>query len=260
MADFIDIFDLYNNLLSNVNSQQGGHVRPQVDFENFLNQVNSELYREKLKEWEKSQIITDELKPFLKSVSVIITPLSAESYDLVPYPPEYENFSSARIFLSKETGTGCLCDKLDVVDNGTCKQWEDPDVVALRNKNVGGTMQEIPIAKVDNQRWGAATSHAFRKPANDRPIMTQYESGFKIAPKNLGIIRLDYFRAPKNVKFGYTTSPSDQILYDANTSIQLEWSPTMRSEILARLEKKYFKPVREWEGYTASEQERQIAK
>ncbi len=259
----IDLYELYQDVVSKVNTPQGGHFRPQTDFENAVNAINTELFEEKYNEWERSQDISDDLAPFLKSVNVIITSKTSESYDVVPYPPEYEHFSSARIFLGKVDGgaKGCMCEGLEIFKGGDkCQTWDDPDVAALKEQHKGDSINEIKIKKVDNGRWNAALRHVRKRPTYDNPIITQYEGGFKIAPKNLGIIRMDYLKTPKKIKFAYTTGTNDQILYDINNSIQLEWSATLKSEFLARLGKRYFMRTREDDWYAASEQERVIAK
>lgn len=252
--------DLYRPLVSAVNTQQGGFIRPQTNFENWVNEVSDEIFREMMQELERNQVITDEMAPFLKSINAITVPQPGRSYDLIAYPDDYAYFSSARILLSGNN-TGCACDGLDVMDGkGICKAWTDTDVKDLMEKYKGSDLCEMSITKIDNQRWGAACDNEFKKPTMSNPIITQFEGGFKVAPKNAGIIILDYLKMPRKAVFGYTLGANDVVIYNAGTSTQLEWSRSKQGEFLARLIKRYGMYTREPFLYQGGEMERQINK
>jgi hypothetical protein len=240
-----------------VNSPQAGNIRPQTDFIAWLIEAQQAIFKELVAEFEKSQVISDELTPFLRSVQVPVTVKERENYDVISYPKEYGFFARASLNFNEEKKCGCLSDDAEVLIDGECKAYTDPDLEALRNKFSGDYVQH-KITKVHNQRWDAALRSAFDKPTPKNPLITQFDGGFKIAPKNLGVVRMDFFRNPKTPDMVYTTV-SNELQYDQVGSTQLEWRDSMLPEFLSRLEKRYHKRNRDLELYSASEQERQIA-
>lgn len=258
----IDLYDLYMSLRNNVNTQQGGFIRPQANFQNWVNEVSMELFREKVKEWETTQRISDELAPFLKTVNAVLVTQPGRNYDVLAYPEDYGYFSSARILANVDIKCGCAVDGKEFVDgnDGTCKAYEDEDYKEIAERNKGAGLCELSVTKVPNQMWGAACDNSFKKPTVTSVIITQWDGGFKVAPRNLGIIILDYLKVPRKAVFGYTLGPDDNIVYNAGTSTQLEWGESVKGEFLARLQKRYGMFVREEFVYAASESERRINK
>lgn len=258
----LDIFDLWRSLIGNVNTQQGGHIKPQGNFQNWVNEISMELYREKIAKWELNQMISDELSPFVKTVNGVLVVQQGKSYDLLPYPTDYGYFSSARILQNAAAGCGCMIEGAEILDGktGKCGGWEDPDYAELKEIHKGDDLCELSVTKIPNQMWGNACNDSFKKPTPEQPIITQFDGGFKVAPKKLGVIILDYLKLPRKAVFGYTLGVDDNIVYNAGTSVQLEWGENMKGEFLARLQKRYAMFVREDFVYQASEQERQINK
>ena len=263
-APTINIFDLWISLRNNVNTQQGGFIKPQTNFIQWVNDISMELFREKIAQWQKNQQITDELIPFLKTVNVTLSPQPGKNYDIAAYPDDYGYFSSARILVNTDTKCGCALspETIPLVNgkDGKCTTYEDPEYKEIAARNAGADLCELAITNVDNQRWSSACDSSFKRPAYNAPIITQFGGGIKVAPRNLGIIILDYFKAPRKAVFAYTLGAEDNIIYDANASIQLEWPETVKGEFLARLQKRYGMYVREDSVYNWSEQERQINK
>lgn len=258
----IDIYDLYMSLRNNVNTQQGGFIRPQANFQNWVNEISLELFREKVKEWETTQRISDELAPFLKTVNAVLVSNPGRNYDTLAYPADYGYFSSARILANTSAKCGCASNGNEFMDgkDGKCKAYDDPDYKAIAELNKGADLCELSVTKVPNQMWGSACDNSFKKPTVTSVIITQWDGGFKVAPRNLGVVILDYLKVPRKAVFGYTLGADDNIVYDASTSVQLEWGESVKGEFLARLQKRYFMFVREENQYAASEQERQINK
>lgn len=259
----LNIFtDLWRPLIGNVNTQQGGHIKPQGNFQNWVNEISRELYREKIADWEKNQMLSDELSPFLKTVNGVLVPQPGKNYDILPFPSDYGYYSSARVLLNTEKGCGCALEDVQILDGktGMCKDWVDPDYKAIQELNRGNDLCEVSVSKVPNQMWGSACNNSFKQPTPAQPIVTQFEGGFKVCPRGLGIIILDYFKLPREAVFAYTLGTDDNIIYNAGASVQLEWGQSEQREFLARLQKRYGMFVREEFVYQASEQERQITK
>lgn len=257
----IDLFDLWISLRGNVNTQQGGFIRPQGNFQRWINEISFELFREKIAQFQVTQMITDELAPFLKTVNVVLTPQPGKNYDLAVFPVDYAYYASSRILVDANSHCGCMIEGAEVMGkDGKCKPYQDHEYKEIAEKNAGADLCELSISLIPNQMWGAACNNSFKKPSYDAPIITQFASGFKVAPRNLGVIVLDYFKLPREAVFGYTLSTDDNIIYNASTSTQLEWPDSVKGEFLARLQKRYGMFVREEFIYQASEQERQINK
>lgn len=236
----VDIFDLWQKIMSIVNVQQGGQIRPQTDFQNWLNAINKELFHEKCAKFGLNQQNADELAPFLKSVNVVVTQQPGRPYDLVQFPADYTYFANMKIIRQKdEFICGCQ-EQLPIIDgDGNCKQFVDPDYAALAAKYAGNNMVEKIVYLIDNQRWERALTHYTKGPSFDAPMVTQFDGGFKIAPKGISIVVLDYFRLPVDALFAYTVGDGDTVVYDAGASTQLEWTNAIQNEFLVRLEKYY---------------------
>lgn len=256
----IDLYDLWQSLLAAVNAQQGGWIKPQGNFEKWVNEVNLELFRERVKNFERDQQNSDDLAPFLLTLNVVLQQMAGKNYDLAPYPINYAAYASSRILYNENTNCGCLSEGNAILDgkSGTCKPYEDEDYKEIREQSRGADLCELSISKIPNQMWGNACDHAFKKPTPKSPIITQFDGGFKVAPKKLGIIILDYFKVPQAAVFAYTLGPDDNIIYNAAASTQLEWPVSMKGEFLARLIKRYGMYTSQETMYAQGEQERQI--
>lgn len=248
----ISLFDLLKTLQANVNPHQAGHIRPQQNFERWCNEINQELFEELARQWEKNNVISDKLSPFLRSVNVTLVPQPGKSYDIFLLPVDYRYFSSARILLTSSAGegteTGGKCCGCSTVDGAT-GSYIDEDEVAMQKLDAGSTDLEAPARKVDNMRWGAALQHRMKKPTPQRPLITAFDGGFKVAPRGLGILVLDFLRPPVDAKFAYTLGPDDQIIYDVANSIPLEWNGNAIPDFISRLEAKYGMYVRDEFSY-----------
>lgn len=211
----IDLWQLWQDLKSNTNTKQGGQLRPR-DFNNWVNIISIELFNEKFAAWEKNQSIVDELsRPFLESKS-FATKKTAKNYCLLEYPQDYAYFSSARIF---KTPDGIV----KSVDE--CPQEGSKSVLA--------DLCEVGATKVDNARWGSVCSNKIIPPTMDRVFITQYEGGFKIAPKDIGYVTLDYLRYPKRAYLAFLPGRNQE--YDKANTIPLEWGNIVSGEFLTRL-------------------------
>lgn len=240
----INIYDLYLKTLGAVNSHQAGFLPPNV-FEGMAHAISMELFAEKFANIGRSQKLDDELaKPFLKTVNITLVSQPGKPYDLAPYPAGYEYHATSRVLRKSESddeeGCGCLCEKADIQDKeGKVYKYEDPDYKELREKSAGAELCETNLEKIDTMRWQALCEDSFKKPSYAKPKMTQFDSGFKVAPKGIGIIVMDYFISPVKPVLAHTTGASDEFLYDAGNSVHLQWSETLINEFISRLKRNY---------------------
>ncbi len=236
----INTYDVWQALISEVNIQQRGQVRPVSDFLRWYNKISEEMFREKVAAAELSQQLDDDLSPFKKSINVIVTPQAGQPSDLVRYPADYNGFADMRILRQKNTKmVACDCNLPTYEDDGKCLQIVDQDYAAMEARYLGMNLVEITVIKVDTQRWGAALNHATKGPTFESPKITQDKNGFRIAPKALTSVVLDYYTTPIPATFNYTISGEDIVIYDAATSVDLQWSNTLMGEFVARLKKIY---------------------
>jgi hypothetical protein len=260
----ITLFDLWEKFTGKVNTHQGGGVRPNRNFVQWVNDISLAIFEEEYQAWEKSQVISDRLMPFLVSMNVIVNPTGGQLWDIVKVPANYEHFSSARVI--RKNGNSCGDSELVTVDGRDgctevkCDLYIDADEKKLLQQKADNKLKEITIEKIVNNRWAGLLDHESDKPSWDKPACTQYDGGLKVAPKGLGVIILDYLRLPVKGTFAYTIVDAgletEYIQYDDGNSVPLEWSQTLINEFINRLKKDYGTFVREEMIYQHGENEK----
>lgn len=259
----IDLYQMLQLAWATLNTQQGGHLRPIRNYEAWVNEISLELYNEKVADWEKNQVLDDTLAvSFLRTVNVSIQAATGRGFDTVAYPEDYGAFSSMRILKPKKGEVMCELPRTDCMDckSGKIVRYIDPDDAIIEKAAKNVDYSEINLNKVDNQRWGSALDHKLKKPSISKPIATQFDKGFKIAPQGLGIVVLDYFKQPQKAKFAYNLDSEDRIIYDLTASIQLEWTDLVLPEFISRLKKRYGSFTGQVEIYNQGEAERKQTK
>lgn len=242
----IDTNDLLQDFYSLVNSFQGGFFSPETDFIKAVNNISLELWEMWTRQAERSQEIKDNLFPFLVSKNVMCIPQN--SYYTIANPPsDYGRFASAKILVINndksvpdvEVENGkCVC--------GTKKNGKDRYVVFKNDEDLAmdyyNNVREQEIEMVDNQRWSSVLKHLFKKPTFESPKMTQINKGFKVAPRDVSVVILNYYTKPVAATYVYTQVPGNpqtgaggQIIYNANQSVPLQWPYTVKNEFLWRL-------------------------
>ncbi len=242
----IDLFDLYNRFCSDNNTFQGGFVRPERDFERKVNSLSQEIWNEWTALAEKTQEIDDNLAVFLKSVNVIISK-STGNFGIAIYPKDYGRYSVARTILHKDA---CLCDtSKDQYENGVCTKEGKTETEIEKQERIEKYKDGITeglCTKVESSRWASMLDHKKKCPTIQDPGITQFEGGFKIAPRQVSVVVLDYYIKPKYAKFIFTiaagnpqTGSGDYMVYDAAASGKLEWPETMIPFFLDKLREYY---------------------
>lgn len=244
----IDLFDLYNQLNSEVNSYQGGFIRPQMDFERQVNAISLKFWNDLTEQADKTNEIQDELNPFRRSVNLIVSPTS-NGFGKMSYPKGYGRYSSARILVAGEETfpdtdlQTCDCNGKAIDPN---ERKESEFEKEARIEKYKDSITEVPIWKIANGKWGSILQHKTKKPTLSVPAITQYDEGFKVAPRNVSVIVLDYYILPEPAVFAYTISPGntitgqgDTIIYNKESSKPLQWSESMIPRFLNELKLKY---------------------
>lgn len=248
----IDLFDLFNRFCSDVNTFQGGFVRPERDFERIVNTVNQDIWNDFTSQAEKTQEIIDNLTPFFKSVNIIVKP-GAGNYGVAKYPGNYGRYSASRTIIHKET---CLCDtEKDTYDDGECSKKGSEETEIEKQERIEkykDGIVEARVDKIESSRWASYLDHKTKCPTIESPGCSQFDTGFKIAPRQVSVIVLDYYVQPKYAKFAYTKAPGnpqvgtgDYIIYNEAQSGKLEWTSNMIPFFIKKLGEAYAKYTRD---------------
>ena len=229
----ISVCQIYNDFKGENNTWQQGHFRPQ-SFEFSLHMAQMEVFNKLRMEWEKSQVVSDNLRPFFKSVQISIKDYPKGG--MIEYPADYSMYSSLRYFSrSRSGGAGVNVACIEVLDKGSiCRPLREEEKTAALSMD---ELYEHPIDKIDNQRWGAASQHQFIPLDINNPGCTQYNEGFKVLPKKIGVVVLDYLAIPERPKFNYHKDAKHNILCDKCTD--LLWGEEVLPEIMSRLKTRY---------------------
>ncbi len=240
----MDTYSIWLDFQSEVNTSQNGWFRPHTDFIRALNAISVELWNDYTGQAEKSQEIKDKLFPFLKTKNISVESSTAY-YGQAKKPEEYGRFASCRVLLHDNEGT--LPDKN--VDEGKCEGFKTPEEI---KDEYYDALKEFPVVMVDNQRWGSYSEHLTKGPTLTRPGITQVGEFFKVAPRKVSVIVMDYYVEPKEATLKYSLTPGnlqtgsgDSIQYDKNASTPLQWPEQMRREFLQKLKEWYIAYTRD---------------
>lgn len=235
----INNYDTWIALMQLVNVQQNGQIPPSV-FNKWYNEVSDWYFKKLAEEYQTAQVQSDLLSPFVKAVNVPVVMQPGYSWGLCNYPSDYEYFLSAQL-LRQEVENTCFYNKeLPIIDgDGASKKYTDPDFAQMTINFAGANVVERSLQLIDTQRWSSCLNHTTKGPTWDSPKMTQFQGGFRVAPKGISSIVLYYLKTPVQSVFNYTISADDIAIYTPGTSVQLEWSVQVRPVFLAELQKKY---------------------
>jgi len=255
----IDVYDIWQKLMSLCNVQQNGQIRPQTDFLNWYNTVNSEMFIAKAAKFQLGQQVTDELAPFHSSVILKTAAVSGRNYMVARYPSDYEYLIDVRVIRQKEENVCSALEDLPIIDNGG-KQvpYDDPDYAEMRKQFADMGVIESTVNVVEAAKWGGCLAHPSKGPTWLSPKATQDKDGIKIGPKGVQAIVLDYFHTPRKATFSYTIGTGDIVIYNSSGSTQLEWTAIIENEFLVRLGMKYAMAIGDTAMYQQFEKDLQI--
>lgn len=243
----ISPFELWQDFKAWVNTQQGGFMPPQSIFIRDANIASLELWKMWTRQAEKSQEIKDNLLPFLVSKNIITTQSNSFYATFVP-PANYGRYATAKILLTDEDKTIPSIG----IDKGKCCQGKKinvpfkPYTDSNSKENYFDNTKESEIQIVDNQKWSAMLNHLTKFPTFEKPKMTQLNNGFKVAPREVSVVVLDYYTEPTDAVFGYKsvagnvlTGSGGAIVYDPTTSKNFQWGRQVKPDLLKMLKDMY---------------------
>lgn len=251
----ITVCQLWNYFRGRENTSQLGHTKPS-NFISWLHEEQIAMQNKLIEDLGNNQTVTDNLRPFAKSVQIAVSDFISGS--IIPYPVGYRRFSSLRYFSKKINGVGCLCADIPLMDKeGNCKPVADcgkplteEDKVELANSE---DLCENSIDMIPNQKWGSVCQHEIVGPSLELPYATQFDKGFKVLPKKLGYVVLDYIEIPILPVFKFTEIRHKINCIAGSTSVA--WGEEMLPEILSRLKVRYNAFIRNEAGYSEGEKE-----
>lgn len=229
----ITVCRIYNDFKGAMNTWQKGHFRPE-SFIYALYESVLETFNENKKVWEESQVVTDTLKVYFKSVQIEISKLPEGS--VIKYPKDYAQFSSTRFYRKKEGEEGCPCKGIPVLnEKNKCRKLRPEEVIEA------GEMEQLsegPISKIDNKHWSGFLDDKFNPPSLNNVGCTQLAEGFKVFP-NVGWVVLDYLSMPERPTFKYTKDDKQNIICDPKDCTNVLLDQTVLPELMSRLKTKY---------------------
>lgn len=228
----ININTFRKQLLNTTNKWRSGHLPPSRQ-DDFLQQASIELFNEKVLSASKSNKLDDDLAPFLKSKNINVSTPAGLNYGLLLRPADYNKFWSIRAFFSGSESDGmvsCGCPSSEPVPCDAVANLQQDEVPVVDMP----ILKEVNVTKVDGSMWSAVLMHRSKMPTLDNPYCTQYDAGFKVAPRNITVVTMDYYRLPVTAVFGYTLLSNSYYQYDPSTSVNIEWPATVLDELIDR--------------------------
>lgn len=208
-----------------------------------------------VKKLEENQVVEDALRPFIKRVQIPVKDYAGGG--IIPYPSNYKGYSAMRFYSREKGGCGCLCGDIEVMDkDGSCVPVEGFD----DSPHPVTELCESEIKKVPSGKWAAVCSHKTRGPSIDRPYTTQFDEGFKVLPKEIGFVVLDYIAMPPRPVLNVTLDAMHNEIYNPVGAVDLLWSEDMLPEIMAGLKKRFGSFVRNPDLYGQGAAEKELAK
>ncbi len=234
----INNFDTWIALSRLVNVQQNGQIPPGV-FDTWYNDVSDWYLQHLVERYQLTQVISDLMYPYVLIANKMVTTQPGQNWGLVTYPSDYQYFLNATLLRQKAEEKCFISEEFPLIDdNGAAKKYTDPDFAQMKVNFAGYNVEETQINAVDSSRWAACLNHATKNPTWKNPKMTQFNNGFKVAPKGINSVLIYYVKTPVKSVMAYTIS-NDIAIYNAAGSTQLEWSNQVSPVFLSKLVSKY---------------------
>ena len=147
-------------------------------------------------QWQNSQTITDDISNFLETVTLTRTGR------WFTYPSDYVRFSGAEYDL-------------------------------IITSNISGVQPSVTaqnITAVTDAEKKFQIPNAIIPPTDQYPILAFEANGLNVLPLDIKTFRLTYLREPIKPVFGYTINAQNDVIYDPNTSVQLEYRPILHND------------------------------
>lgn len=253
----IDVYSLWLDFQSEVNTSLNGWFRPETDFIKAVNVVSLKLWNKWTNQAEKSEEEKAKLAAFLKSKNIPVNSAGGY-YGIAKKPAGFGRFASAGLIVHNDSTIPSR-----EVDGGECEGFKTQEEITDEYYD---NIKEIKVQMIDNQRWRAYCEHLTKGPTLEKPGITQINDYFRVAPRKVSVVVIDYYVEPKPATFKYTLTPGnvqtgsgDMVVYDANASQKLEWPEQVRPEFLEELKSYYINFTRDQNFSVISAQQKGVA-
>jgi len=232
----INICELYNDFKGQNNTWSKGHFRAK-SFVFSVHQSSLEIFNELRKEWQKTNVISDALRPYFKNVQVSLKEFSLGG--MIEYPKDYANFSSLNFFTKNGDLAGVICKDIPMLDKEKKCGRDLREEEKEKAQNLD-TLIENPISKIVNNQWGSYCQHKFAGPSLDNPGCTEYKGGFKVLPVEIGIVVLNYLSIPQRPVLKAKFDDDHNLLCsDLVENGSLLWGEEILPDLMSRIKSKY---------------------
>ena len=192
MSVNINTFKNFVEFISN-KTQQGATVSPS-QFNLLCNRAQMQLFEHDRALFLQTGVSTNFLEFFFKNQTV-----SVPSTGVLPYPSDFFQTGAIRsYYIPPSTGVGL----------------------------------EVPVENVKDTNWGAVISSQLVTPTKQFPKYSEFRLEYRFAPKNIGIVMIDYFNKPVEPVWGFTVV-SGRPVYDPATSTDFEWDDYSTNAVAA---------------------------
>jgi len=218
----ININNLYQKVQQLSNKYQGSGYLPPNEFNRYVNMASLELLTQWFNVYQNTQRITDDIRRF-----IVTDKLPIDDYGRVEYPDDYIYFIALRTYNQKEY------DEIKENCNGTAVDYAN--------------ISQVGVKLIDNDKLGNRMSSDLLRPTIEYPVGTMYSDYIQIYPTMLGMVQLDYLKKPQQAKWGYVTDVSGLPIYNAATSVDLDWHDSVGNKIIMKVCKYFGIEVRDAE-------------
>lgn len=174
------------------NKVQSGNTISPSQFNDVADRSQMQLFERDYETFIQTKNISDFLKTFLKNKTTTV-PTTGE----LSNPSDLQHIASLRSYYVKESGG-----------------------------------VEVPVEEARNESWGAISASELLIPNKRFPKYSKFGSVIRFAPKNIGIIMLDYFKRPTAPVWGYTVA-NNRPVYSAAASTDFEWDEFAMNNVAA---------------------------
>lgn len=229
----INIDEMYRFVQFVANKEQSGFITP-AEFNLASDRAQMQLFMERYNNpaeyqpgrpiprvaYQQTQKISDDLRMFIKR---IMLPVNANG--MMNYPEDYIHFSKATYrYLS-------TIDLDDGSANAGCVDCSSP----VSGQSSTSTIEKtVGVKPVDDGELNKILSSNIVAPSLEYPILAFFEDGIQYYPKDISSVELTYLHRPTIPNWAFTLV-NNRPVYNAASSIDLEWSEQVFNEIAIRI-------------------------
>jgi len=199
------------NAILGVANQEQNMSYPASIFTSQYNTVTSLLLSKLADIYPSDPSVLDMLDPFVERD--IIRPISG----YINLPDNYRNILGTPMISAKEDGCA------ECVPEGDISNAE------FKKLNLKAGCKKVNVLMVDQAEFADRTTSTYKKPTYAKPI--GYRSGtvegkgqIKVCPFDINAVEVMYVRKEKLVNYGYIMQPDDTFVFNAETSVESEWT------------------------------------